>query len=218
MTFSNRDKTILVLAVAFIGFLIWSSVQFQHFFTSIVPYFENLTHRNSIFSIAVFIGLAILSTMVSSFSSVPLVPIAIIVWGILPTALFLFFGWMTGDILAYLIAYSGAYPLLKKFLPLEKIEFYRKKIPPDAEFKLVFFFIMSMPAEIPNYVLGTLRYSFLKYLAIMALGEFVFAFLTAYAGQALVEKNFILFIGAVSLLLTFFAYFFFLFNKYLRAK
>lgn len=59
--------------------------------------------------------------------------------------------------------------------PLQKIDYYRKKIPPDAQFKLVFFFIMSMPSEVPNYTLGTLHYNFLKYFLTIALGEMIFS-------------------------------------------
>jgi uncharacterized membrane protein YdjX (TVP38/TMEM64 family) len=198
--------------------LIWSSVTFQNLFAKIVPIFESLAHRDATFSIFVFLGLGVLSTMLSSFSSVPLVPIAVIVWGKNLTALLLFVGWILGDMIAYSIGYWAGHPILEKFAPTEKIDYWRKKIPPNAEFKLVFFFIMSMPSEIPNYTLGTLRYSFIRYFLVIALGELIFAYLTAYAGQALVQKNFLLFIGAVGLLLIFFSYAFYLFSKYLRER
>jgi uncharacterized membrane protein YdjX (TVP38/TMEM64 family) len=215
----NYKKNIgIVLAAAFLGFLVWSSVQFQQFFTNIVPLFEKIAHQNEILSILIFIGLGALSTMASSFSSVPLVPIAIVVWGNTPTALYLFTGWIIGDVISYFIGYYAGNPILKKFANVKKITYYREKIPPNAEFKLVFLFIMSMPSEVPNYTLGTLRYNFLRYFLTIALGELVFSFLTAYAGLALVEKNLILFIGTVSLLVLFFVYSFYLFNKYLRNK
>lgn len=218
MHINYRKNFAIILAIAFIGFLVWSSVQFQQFFARIVPVFENLTHQNQLLSILIFIGLGTLSTMLSSFSSVPLVPIAVIVWGNTPTAIYLFIGWIIGDVLSYFIGYYAGNPILKKFASLEKINYYREKIPPNAEFKLVFLFIMSMPSEVPNYTLGTLRYNFLRYFLTIALGELIFAFLTAYAGLALVEKNFVLFIGAISLLVFFFSYSFYLFNKYLRKK
>ena len=218
MELFNRKNTAIIISLAFIGFLIWSSVQFQAFFAKIVPLFENLTREHAFLSIFVFIGLGALSTMLSSFSSTPLVPIAVIVWGSTPAALYLLAGWLIGDLLSYVIGYYAGNPILKKFVSLEKIDYYRKKIPPDAQFKLVFFFIMSMPSEVPNYTLGTLRYNFLKYFLTITLGELIFAFVTAYAGQALVQKNYILFAGAIALLLLFFSYFFYLFNKYLKTE
>ncbi|MFA6284907.1 MAG: VTT domain-containing protein [Parcubacteria group bacterium] len=213
--FSKRNIAITI-SFFFIGFLIWSSVQFQAFFAKIVPLFENLTREHEFLSIFVFIGLGTLSTMLSSFSSAPLVPIAVIVWGSNPVALYLLAGWMIGDVLSYIIGYYAGNPILKRFASLEKIDYYRKKIPPNAQFKLVFFFIMSMPSEVPNYTLGTLRYNFLKYFLTITLGEIIFAFITAYAGQALVQKNYVLFAGGIALLLLFFSYFLYLFKKYLK--
>jgi len=218
MRIINRNRIILVLALAFLVFLVWSTVEFQRFFAKIVPVFEKLTRENNLLSILVFIGLGALSTMLSSFTSVPLVPIAVIVWGNIPTAIFLLVGWLAGDVLSYFIGYFAGNPIFQRLAPVKKINFYRSKIPPNAEFKLVFLFIMSMPSEVPNYVLGTLRYNFFKYFAVMFLGELIFAFLTAYAGLALVEKKFVLFIGAILLLTFFFSYSFYLFNKYLRVK
>jgi uncharacterized membrane protein YdjX (TVP38/TMEM64 family) len=215
----KKRNIAIAASFVFIGFLIWSSVQFQAFFAKLVPVFENLTRDHAFLSIFVFIGLGALSTMLSSFSSAPLVPIAVIVWGPAPAALYLLSGWMIGDVLSYIIGYFAGNPILKKFVRLDaKIDYYRKKIPPNAQFKLVFFFIMSMPSEVPNYTLGTLRYNFLKYFLTITLGELIFAFVTAYAGQALVQKNYILFAGGIALLLLFFSYFFYLFKKYLKAE
>ena len=214
----TKRRVALILSIAFIVFLTWTSVSFQQVLSRYLPYFENLARSNQIMSVAIFIGLAIISTMFSSFSSVPLVPIAILVWGNWLTALLLFIGWTAGDALSYWIAYFAGNPIAKKLIPFEKIEFYRKKIPPDAEFKLVFFFIMSMPSEIPGYTLGTLRYNFKRYLPITAFGEFIWAPVTAFAGQALIEKNLVLFAAAIGFMLLFFAYSFGLFRKYLKGE
>jgi len=218
MELPTKRRIALILSIAFIVFLTWTSVTFQQILSRYIPYFEKLALSNQILSAAIFIGLAILSTMFSSFSSVPLVPIAVLVWGNWLTALFLFLGWTTGDVLSYWIAYYAGNPIAKRLIPFEKIEFYRKKIPPDAEFKLVFFFIMSMPSEIPGYTLEILRYNFKRYLPITAFGEFIWAPVTAFAGLALIEKNLAFFAAAIGFMLLFFAYSFNLFQKYLQRK
>jgi uncharacterized membrane protein YdjX (TVP38/TMEM64 family) len=217
MKIFEQKKIALTLSLAFIGFLVWSSVQFQHFFVRILPYFERIAHENRLLSLAVFFGLAILSTTIfSSFSSIPLVPIAIVVWGPFPTFLYLFSGWMIGDFIAYSVGYWAGNPVFKRFVPFEKIEFYRQRIPPNAELKLVFFFIMSLPAEIPNYTLGILRYSFWRYILIAFLAEIIYAYATVFAGEKLIEGNFVMFIGIIVFFTFFFSYFFYLFHRYLR--
>lgn len=215
---NSRKRILLILSLAFVGFLVWSSVTFQGALSHYLPFFENLARSNKVLSIAVFIALGALSTMFSSFSSVPLVPIAVIVWGNWLAALFLVVGWVTGDVLSYWVGYFAGNPILKRLVPFEKIEYYRKKIPPNAEFRLVFFFIMSMPSEIPGYSLGTLRYNFKKYFLITTLGEMIFAPVTAFAGRALVEKNPVVFLGAVLFMVLFFAYSFSVFSRYVRKE
>jgi len=216
MKIFDRKKISLVLAIAFIGFLIWSSVEFQSFFARIVPFFESLTHKNPVLSVWVFVLLAMTSTTLASFSSVPLVPIAIIVWGNNLVALYLFVGWLLGDILAYFIGYSAGKPLVQKLVPYDRVKKYMERIPPHAEFKLILLFILSTPSEVPGYVIGTLRYKFLKYFAATTINEVIYASLTAYAGAALVKKNLWVFSGSVIFFVVSYSYAFYLLNKYLR--
>lgn len=218
MNITNRDKVILILAAAFVGFLIWSSVAFQGLFAKIVPFFAEFAQREKFLSVIFFILLGTASTMLSSFSSVPLVPIAVIVWGNTLTGLYLFIGWLLGDILSYLVGYWAGHPVAKRFLPYEKIKFYLDKIPPEAQFRMIFLFILSTPSEVPGYTIGILRYKFAKYFFAALMSELFFSFFTAYAARALVEKNFIVFSGAVIFFVGSFSYCFYLFNRYLRAK
>lgn len=216
MTQISRRNIAIAIALAFIGFLIWSSVTFQGFFARIVPYFERLTTEHQVLSVFVFIGLGVLSTMLSSFISITLVPVAVLVWGNALTALYLGIGWLTGDILSYFIGYYAGNPLVKIFLPYEKIEFYLKKIPPDAEFKLILLFILSMPAEIPGYTIGALRYKFPKYVAAQTLNEIFYSLLVAYAFAALVARNNVIFFSYLAFGIILFGYAFYLFQRKLK--
>jgi uncharacterized membrane protein YdjX (TVP38/TMEM64 family) len=213
--FKKRNVAIAV-SLAFIGFLIWSSIAFQNFFSRIVPYFERLTGEHAILSVLVFIALGVLSTMISSFTSIPLVPVAVIVWGNALTALYLFVGWLIGDILSYFVGYYAGNPLVRRFLPYEKIQFYLKRIPPNAEFKMILLFILSMPAEIPGYTVGALRYKFQKYAAAQILNEILYSTLVAYAFAALVEKNNLIFFSYLAFGIVLFGYMFWLFQRKIK--
>lgn len=216
MELLNKKNIGILVALAFIGFLVWSSVAFQNFFTKIVPYFERLTGEYAVLSVLVFIGLGMLSTMLSSFTSIPLVPVAVIVWGNALTALYLGIGWLAGDILSYFVGYYAGNPLIRRFLPYGQIQFYLKKIPPDAEFKMILLFILSMPAEIPGYTIGALRYKFTKYVAAQTLNEIFYSALVAYAFAALVEKNNIVFFSYLAFGIILFGYMFYLFQKKIK--
>jgi uncharacterized membrane protein YdjX (TVP38/TMEM64 family) len=216
MELFKKKNIFIAVSLTFIGFLIWSSIAFQDFFVKIVPYFERLTGEHAVLSVLVFIALGVLSTMISSFTSLPLVPVAVLVWGNGLTALYLFIGWLSGDILSYFVGYYAGNPLVRRFLPYEKIQFYLKKIPPNAEFKMILLFILSMPAEIPGYTVGALRYKFQKYVAAQILNEILYSTLVAYAFAALVEKNNIMFFSYLAFGIILFGYMFFLFQKKMK--
>jgi uncharacterized membrane protein YdjX (TVP38/TMEM64 family) len=157
-------------------------------------------------------------TMISSFIRVLPIPIALILWGPAPTILYVLAGWLIGDTLSYVVGYYAGNPIVKKIFSLEKLDYYREKIPPHAQFKLILFFVTAMPAEIPNYVLGAIRYDFAKYFIATICSELIYAYLSVRTGQALVQQNFVIFAIAVTLLVALFSYSFHLFKKYLKAE
>jgi uncharacterized membrane protein YdjX (TVP38/TMEM64 family) len=215
--FSKRN-TALIISFSFIGFLIWSTVEFQHYFSKILMLFQGLVQKDETLSILIFIGISAVATMLSSFIRILPVPIALILWGGAPTLLYLLAGWLIGDALSYVIGYSAGNRIVKKIVSFEKIDYYREKIPPNAQFRLILFFVTAMPAEIPNYVLGVIRYDFAKYFIATIFSELIYAYLSVRTGQALVQQNFVTFAIAIFLLLVLFSYSFHLFDKYLKSE
>jgi len=214
----NKRNVALVLSFAFIGFLVWSTVEFQHYFSKILLVFQNLVQKDEGLAILIFIGLSAVMTMISSFIRVLPIPIALILWGSAPTMLYILAGWLLGDTLSYIVGYYAGNPIVKKFFSFEKLDYYREKIPPRAQFKLILFFVTALPAEIPNYVLGAIRYDFAKYFIATFFSELIYVYLSVRTGQALVQQNFVIFAIAVALLVALFSYSFHLFNIYLEEK
>lgn len=204
---------LLIIAAAL---LFWSSISIQSIFYETVLSIEKYTAQNEILIVAIFIALAALSAMLSPFSSLPLVPVAIIIWGNFLTGVFLLIGWLTGEILAYAIGYYAGYPLVKQLSSFERVKYYQEKISRKAEFWLILLFRFSMPAEIPGYVLGIIRYNFGKYFLATFLAELPFAFISSYAGNALIENNPAIFMGLVVFAFSFMILMFYFFNKKLR--
>ena len=106
------------------------------------------------------------------------------------------------------------YQILKNYVSVDgAISSYRQKLTPRTEFTIVLLFRLAMPAEIPGYALGTIRYDFRKYLLATALAELPFAVLTVYAGEAVLERNFFVLGVALILILTLLSAAFYFFNK-----
>lgn len=76
-----KRTLITFIAVLGVAFLFWSSYSLQNIFYEAVDSVQSYAGQNNISLVLLFIVLAALSSMLSPFSSVPLVPVAIIIWG-----------------------------------------------------------------------------------------------------------------------------------------
>jgi uncharacterized membrane protein YdjX (TVP38/TMEM64 family) len=211
-----RRNIIIFFLIVLAASLFWYFSFFQDFFLDVVSFFDAYIQKNEIAGMFVFAGLAALAAMLSPFSSAPLIPIAAVIWGDFLTFLLLAFGWMVGAAASYYIGYSIGFRLLRGFIPFEKIEYYRKKIPQKAEFWLVLAFRLSTPAEIPGYTLGIIRYDFWKFLLATSLSEVPFALISVYASEALVNEEPLIFIGLVGFVILTMTVMFNLFHKSVR--
>lgn len=192
-----QRKFLFFSFLIFFAFVIWSSVALQNLFVSYAEAISRIFFANKIAGAFIFVGLAVVSAMLSPFSSVFIVPVAIMAYGNISTALLLVLGWMIGDTLAYFIGSSAGYAAVKKFLPMEKAEYYKNKIPLRSQFWFIFAFRMILPAEITGYALGIIKYNFSKYLFASFLAELPFALIASYSGEAFINRQPAVFVALI---------------------
>ena len=181
----HKKKAAAMLAVA-VAVIFFSSAFFQEKFFDAISFAEAYMEGSNVLGMAVFILFAAFSVFIVLFTSAPLVPPAVALWGAEMVLFLLLAGWILGGIIAYGIGRYAAYPLFRKMRIYEKTEEYRSKIPETKQFWIVLLFRLALPAEIPSYALGMLKYNFLKYIIITAIAELPFALITVYASEALV--------------------------------
>lgn len=213
-----KRTLITFIAVLGVAFLFWSSYSLQNIFNETVGSVQAYAGQNNVLLIVLFIALAALSAMLSPFSSVPLVPIAIMIWGGLLTTALLLTGWLIGEVLAYGAGYYAGYPFVSQLSSFEKVRYYRERISRKTEFLLIVLFRFAMPAEIPGYVLGIARYNFWKYFLATFLAELPFAIVVSYASEALVAKKPVIFVGLAVATFSVFSVMFYFFTKKLKTK
>src|SRR3989344_7905093 len=182
--------SLIVLAVL----LLWSSIKLQNYFYEIISFFGVSFGENPILGAVIFLALGAFSSMFSLFSSAPLVPIGIMVWGNFLTVIFLLTGWIIGSVFAYYIGWYAVHPAIKGLVPFEKIEHYKNQLSKKLEFEIILMFRMAMPAEIASYALGSLKYHFGKYLFATFITELPFAVLMVYLGDTLIKSQFAIFL------------------------
>ncbi len=207
----------IFIFIAALALLFWYSVRFQESFYIVVDFLKNQATVRPLTAVFLFVGLAAASATLSPFSSFPLVPPAILIWGEALTFSLLLSGWLLGGVITYLIGYYGANPVLRKFIDIEsRVKYYQNKISHRAEFWLIFLFRLAMPAEIPGYVLGAIRYNFLKYFIATFLSETVFALITIYGSRAIIEKQLDVLVLLGGFILVFFLVSFYFFSRAIR--
>lgn len=184
----------IFLFIVIAAFIFWGSLSLQKFFYEIVFTVEDYAEQNEILVIAIFVGLSALSAILSPFSSAPLAPIAVMIWGSAAAFAMIFSGWLIGDIIAYLIGRYGGRFLIEQFVDFNKIENYSAQISAKMKFWLVLLFRLTAPSEIGGYVLGVLRYYFSKYFLATFLAELPFALIMIYASEAFIDQKITIFI------------------------
>ncbi|HLC22221.1 MAG TPA: VTT domain-containing protein [Candidatus Nanoarchaeia archaeon] len=191
-----RKKFIFIVPlVLLIIFLFWSSVTLQGLFSDVVGVVEGYIIERPLLGVSFFLVLAAVSAFLSPFSSFPLIPFAIPIWGEVITIILLTIGWLLGGLIAYAVGRYAGYPILLRLIPLDKIEKAQEHIPEDLAFKVVVLFRLAMPSEITSYILGILRYKFWHYFWATLISELIFAILAVYVSSAVIGQKPLLFVS-----------------------
>ena len=143
--------------------------------------------------------LSALSAMLSPFSSVPLVPSAIAVWGTGLTLVFLIGGWLLGGGVAYVIGKWFGYPVVTALISPKTVDRWIGEVESKLHFLLILLFRIATPSE-TGYIFGIMRYNFGKYLLATLISELPYGLVIVYAGQAFLarETELFLFLGVTS--------------------
>lgn len=181
--------------VVIVALVFWYAEPVQEFVFDLFGLAERFMGERTVLGGSIFVILAGLSAMLAPFSSVPLVPPAVAVWGNELTLTLLMVGWLSGHAVAYLIGRFAGYVFITRFIASETIEYYRRSISSRAQFGLVFLFRLALPAEIPGYVLGSVRYNAPGYFLATFLAELPFGLIIVYASEALITDQRLAFLG-----------------------
>ena len=159
---------------------------------------ERVIAANPLAGAALFTLFAALSGMLAFFSGAVIVPVAVNAWGPTRSAALLWIGWVLGGACAYAIGRVLGRPMVNR-LARDKLARYEQKIGREAPFGLVVLFQLALPSEVPGYILGLVRYSFLRYIIVVALGELPYAIGTVILGDSFLNRRVLPFIGLAAL-------------------
>lgn len=187
----HRRRLAFVLVAFFVILVLASSNAFHGVIEEILEFSEQWIRRHPQSGMLVFVLVSMFSAMLAFVSSAVLVPIAIHAWGEWWTLGLLWAGWLFGGGTAYALGRFLGRRVVRWFVSVERLHAYEGKISRRAGFPVVLLFQLALPSEIPGYLLGTLRYRFVVYLAALALGELPYAIGAVWLAKNFVDQNFV---------------------------
>jgi uncharacterized membrane protein YdjX (TVP38/TMEM64 family) len=152
----------------------------------------------------VFFIASALSAMLAFFSSAIIVPAAVYAWGPRVTLLLLWTAWLAGGCGTYAVGRTLGRRIAAWLVSPERVAYYAARISRKTSFATVLLFQTALPSEVPGYVLGTIKYSFARYVVALAIAELPYAIGAVYLGDSFVHRNYVLLlaIGVAGLLAT----------------
>lgn len=189
----ERDKTIIGSAVVLVLFLLVS------FFVQTNTDAIRGWIDPGVSGMAIYVLLGIVATVFAPISTLPLIPVATLFWGWFWTGVLSIIAWWLGSVIAFLIARRYGVPIVRKFVSIEKIQYYEDLIPQKHLFWGIVFLRMIIPVDILSYVLGIFsKIDIYRYSLATLIGIMPFAFVIAYVGSLPVMVQFIsLLVGVV---------------------
>lgn len=140
----------------------------------------------------VFFLASAVAAMAAFFSSAVVVPVAVYTWGRLTTLILLWVAWLAGGCASYAIGRTIGRNVVAWLASREHVNEWADRITARAGFLTVLLFQMALPSEVPGYVLGTVRYPFLRYFLALAIAELPFAIGAVYLGESFVRRDYVL--------------------------
>lgn len=159
---------------------------------SLIAAAEPMIQQHAVAGAVLFVLLAAISAIVFFFSAALITPIAVEAFGPLITLALLWVGWIIGGITAYAIGRLFGRSVVGWFVDPERLHDYERRARRLVSFRHVLVFQLTVPSEIPGYVLGLAGCRFRTYAMAMALGELPFAIGAVYLGESFLTRNYAL--------------------------
>ncbi len=141
--------------------------------------------HHTVLGALVYFLVVVASVVLLPFSSLPLLPLAVRAYGVVPTALLSAAGWWVGCLIAFQIARLGRRQL-ERFTSLAAVDNIEAKVPEDIGFGGIVLLRMILPVDIVSFAHGLLkRLRFRTYAGASLVGIVPFAFGWSYAGGEL---------------------------------
>jgi uncharacterized membrane protein YdjX (TVP38/TMEM64 family) len=150
---------------------------------------ESLAGEHPVWAAALVVLFCALAAMLVFVSSWLVVPLAVYTWGPLTALGLLWAGWLLGGVLAYSIGRFLGRPAVRRLASTTLLDRYEDRVTHRTPFGFVVLFQLALPSEVPGYLLGLVRYPFVRYLAALGLVELAYGLATVALGAGVIARR-----------------------------
>lgn len=147
-------------------------------------YLDQLTRLfegNIISGMIAYVVGATITTVIAPLSFLPVLPVAVSLWGSFVAAILSIVAWSLGSAIAFLLARRYGRPLVQHFVGEQKMQRFARFIPQKRLFIAVIFLRIVLPVDLLSYALGLLGVMrFWSYMVATVIGLIPFAFGFSY--------------------------------------
>lgn len=197
---TKRQKEILILVITVLLFILAS-----YFSKKYAVNLQSMALLGGGLGMIVYILAIVLATVIAPAQSLPLMPIAVNLWGPNPTAILAIVGWTTGSLISFGIARVFGERIVCYFAPKADIAKWKNLIPKKNAFWLVAFARIVLPVDIVSYAVGLFtNMTWPTYLLATVIGITPFAFVFSHGAK--LPLFFQALAGSIILVLVIFSY------------
>ena len=147
-----------------------------------IDFLKNLI-GNDFRGVFIYLLITIFAIVFAPISMMPLIPLASGLWGWQYAAIVNILGWMLGSFIVFFICRKFGISLIKKFISLNDIYRWEKRIPEKNIFFTLILLRMTIPVDVLSYAIGLLtKINFRTYALTTIIGIIPFAFVFSYLG------------------------------------
>lgn len=162
---------------------------------------EPWVEQHEVLGAVIYVLAGMASVVLLPLSSLPLLPLAVSVWGVWMAGALSAAGWWLGALVAFWMA-RVARSSLDRFVSLAALDKFERSIPPDLGFAGIVVLRLLLPVDVTSFALGLLRdLRFTTYAVASLIGILPFAFVWAYAGGKLASGQYLVFAGMATALI-----------------
>jgi uncharacterized membrane protein YdjX (TVP38/TMEM64 family) len=107
-----------------------------------------------IFGVFLYVFITAFATVVAPISAIPLLPVAVFLWGWFYAGILSVIGWTIGSVIAFIIGRKFGIKIVRKFVSLDKINYYESFIPKKDLFLGIILIRIFLPVDLLSYLLG----------------------------------------------------------------